>query len=99
MDLAAAAGVPMGETGRAELARIPGGSVHQGLALRVRPYAYAAAEDLTERAQAAGVPALIVALDGVTDPRNLGAVAPSSATISAGIPAAFARSVRSSAAA
>jgi 23S rRNA (guanosine2251-2'-O)-methyltransferase len=73
--LAAAAGVPMVETGRAELDRLTGGSVHQGLALRIRPYAYAAAGDLTERARAAGVPALIVALDGVTDPRNLGAVA------------------------
>jgi 23S rRNA (guanosine2251-2'-O)-methyltransferase len=75
VDLAAAAGVPMVETGRAELDRLTGGSVHQGLALRVRPYSYAAAEDLTERARAAGVPALIAALDGVTDPRNLGAVA------------------------
>jgi 23S rRNA (guanosine2251-2'-O)-methyltransferase len=75
VDLAAAAGVPMVETGRAALDRLTGGSVHQGLALRVRPYSYAAAEDLTERAQAAGVPALIIALDGVTDPRNLGAVA------------------------
>ena len=74
LDLAAAAGVPMVEAGRAELDRITGGSVHQGLALKVRPYEYAAAEDLTERARAAGVPALIVALDGVTDPRNLGAV-------------------------
>ena len=74
VDLAAAAGVPMVETGRAELDRLTGGSVHQGLALRVRPYAYAAAGDLTERARAAGVPALIVALDGVIDPRNLGAV-------------------------
>ena len=75
VDLAAAAGVPMVETGRAELDRLTGGSVHQGLALRVRPYSYAAAEDLTERAQAVGAPALIVALDGITDPRNLGAVA------------------------
>jgi 23S rRNA (guanosine2251-2'-O)-methyltransferase len=75
LDLAAVAGVPMVEAGRAELDRLTGGSVHQGLALKVRPYSYAAAEDLAERARAAGVPALIVALDGVTDPRNLGAVA------------------------
>jgi 23S rRNA (guanosine2251-2'-O)-methyltransferase len=75
VDLAAAAGIPMIEAGRAELDRLTGGSVHQGLALKVRPYDYAAAEDLTQRARAAGVPALIVALDGVTDPRNLGAVA------------------------
>jgi 23S rRNA (guanosine2251-2'-O)-methyltransferase len=75
VDLAAAAGIPMIEAGRAELDRLTGGSVHQGLALKVRPYDYAAAEDLTQRARAAGGPALIVALDGVTDPRNLGAVA------------------------
>jgi len=75
VDLAAAAGIPMIETGRAELDRLTAGSVHQGLALKVRPYDYAAAEDLTQRARAAGAPALIVALDGVTDPRNLGAVA------------------------
>ena len=43
VDLAAAAGIPMIEAGRAELDRLTGGSVHQGLALRVRPYAYAAA--------------------------------------------------------
>ena len=74
VDLAAAAGIPMIEAGRAELDRLTGGSVHQGLALKVRPYDYAAAGDLTQRARAAGAPALIVALDGVTDPRNLGAV-------------------------
>jgi 23S rRNA (guanosine2251-2'-O)-methyltransferase len=75
VDLAAVAGIPMIEAGRAELDRLTGGSVHQGLALKVRAYTYAAAEDLAERARAAGVPPLIVALDGVTDPRNLGAVA------------------------
>jgi 23S rRNA (guanosine2251-2'-O)-methyltransferase len=73
--LAATAGIPMIETGRPELDRLTGGSIHQGLALRLRPYDYAAPEDLIERAEQAGAPALIVALDGVTDPRNLGAVA------------------------
>jgi 23S rRNA (guanosine2251-2'-O)-methyltransferase len=75
VNLAAARGIPMVETGRIELDRLTGGSVHQGLALRIHPYDYAAPEELTERASAAGQPALIVALDGVTDPRNLGAVA------------------------
>ncbi len=73
--LAADAGVPVVEAGRAELDRLTGGAVHQGLALRVRPYQYAHPDDLVARAAAAGEPALIVALDGVTDPRNLGAVA------------------------
>jgi len=75
VDLAAAAGIPMIEAGRAELDRLTGDSVHQGLALRVRPYGYAAPDDLIGRAEETGRPALIVALDGVTDPRNLGAVA------------------------
>jgi len=74
VDLATAAGVPLIEAGRPELDRLTGGSVHQGLALRVRPYEYAAPDDLTARADQTGRPALIVALDGVTDPRNLGAV-------------------------
>jgi 23S rRNA (guanosine2251-2'-O)-methyltransferase len=73
--LADGAGVRLVESGRAELDRLTGGAVHQGLALRVRPYAYAHPGDLAERAAAVAEPALIVALDGVTDPRNLGAVA------------------------
>jgi 23S rRNA (guanosine2251-2'-O)-methyltransferase len=73
--LATDAGVPVVEAGRAELDRLTGGAVHQGLALRVRPYGYAHPDDLVAAAAAAGEPALIVALDGVTDPRNLGAVA------------------------
>jgi len=77
--LAAGAGIPMIEAGRAELDRLTGGSVHQGLALRIAPYDYAHPADLTARAAALGEAPLIVALDGVTDPRNLGAVARSAA--------------------
>ena len=73
--LAARAGVPLIEAGRAELDRLTGGSVHQGLALRIRPYDYVHPADLTALAAARGEPPLIVALDGVTDPRNLGAIA------------------------
>jgi 23S rRNA (guanosine2251-2'-O)-methyltransferase len=74
--LAADAGVPVVEAGRAELDRITGGAIHQGLALRVRPYAYAHPDDLIGPGHVAeGTAPLIVALDGVTDPRNLGAVA------------------------
>jgi 23S rRNA (guanosine2251-2'-O)-methyltransferase len=72
--LATNAGVPVVEAGRAELDRLTD-AVHQGIALRVRPYAYAHPDDLLARAAETGRPALIVALDGVTDPRNLGAVA------------------------
>ena len=77
--LAAQAGIPMIEAGRPELDRLTGGSVHQGLALRITPYAYAHPGDLTARAAAAGQAPLIVALDGITDPRNLGAIVRSAA--------------------
>lgn len=47
---------------------------HQGLVLQVPPYEYAHPEDLAAAAYDNGEDPLIVALDGVTDPRNLGAV-------------------------
>ncbi len=79
VQLAADAGLPVLESGRAELDRLTQGAVHQGLALRVRPYQYAHPDDLTALAADAGQPPLIVALDGVTDPRNLGAIVRSAA--------------------
>jgi 23S rRNA (guanosine2251-2'-O)-methyltransferase len=81
--LAAGRGVAVLEAGPAELDRLTGGALHQGLALRVRPYDYAHPDDLLARAAAAGQPPLIVALDGVTDPRNLGAVARSAGAFGA----------------
>jgi 23S rRNA (guanosine2251-2'-O)-methyltransferase len=62
------------EVSKTDLDRMTSGAVHQGLALQVPAYTYAYPMDLVERAQAAGQVPLIVALDGVTDPRNLGAV-------------------------
>jgi 23S rRNA (guanosine2251-2'-O)-methyltransferase len=74
VQLAAGSGVPVREAGHAELARLTGGAVHQGVALSVRPYDYLLPDELLERATAGGQLPLIVALDSVTDPRNLGAV-------------------------
>jgi 23S rRNA (guanosine2251-2'-O)-methyltransferase len=83
MKLAGNAGIPLMEAPRAELDRLTAGAVHQGLALQVPPYTYAHADDLLTRAEGLGQPALIVALDGVTDPRNLGAVVRSAAAFGA----------------
>jgi 23S rRNA (guanosine2251-2'-O)-methyltransferase len=80
--LAANAGIAVVEAGRAELDRMTGGAIHQGLALRIKRYSYADPADLIAAARAAGQQPLIVALDGVTDPRNLGAVARSVAAFS-----------------
>lgn len=60
-----------------------GGLNHQGLVLQVPPYEYAHPEDLLEIAADAGQDALIMALDGVTDSRNLGAVVRSAAAFGA----------------
>jgi 23S rRNA (guanosine2251-2'-O)-methyltransferase len=72
-------GLSMLEAPRSELDRLTGGAVHQGLAARVPAYEYAHPDDLLDRAREAGEPPLIVALDSVTDPRNLGAVVRSAA--------------------
>jgi 23S rRNA (guanosine2251-2'-O)-methyltransferase len=74
MKIAAERGLPMLETPRGELDRLTDGAIHQGLALQVPPYSYAHPSDLLAAADDAGQAALLVALDGVTDPRNLGAV-------------------------
>ncbi|AWE51013.1 MULTISPECIES: 23S rRNA (guanosine(2251)-2'-O)-methyltransferase RlmB [Streptomyces] len=67
-------GINLMEAPRPELDRMTNGLNHQGLVLQVPPYEYAHPEDLTGAAADAGEDPLIVALDGVTDPRNLGAV-------------------------
>ncbi len=81
--LATDRGLPLLESPRAELDRITSGAVHQGLGLQVPPYRYAHPDDLLRRAADAGEPALLVALDSVTDPRNLGAVVRSAAAFGA----------------
>jgi len=67
-------GVSVMEVPRVELDRMTGGAVHQGLAARVPAYEYAHPDDLLELAAERQEPPLIVALDSVTDPRNLGAI-------------------------
>ena len=64
-------GLPVLEISRHEMDRITGVELHQGVALTVRPYEYADPNDLLTRG---GGNPLIIALDGVTDPRNLGAI-------------------------
>ena len=67
-------GIALLEVSRAELDRRTGGVLHQGIALQVPPFAYTPLPDLLREADESGTAPLLVALDGVTDPRNLGAV-------------------------
>ena len=68
-------GIPVNEVTRAEVDRMTGGdSVHQGIALQVPPYQYKDPSELLDRALSQSPLPLLVALDGITDPRNLGAI-------------------------
>jgi 23S rRNA (guanosine2251-2'-O)-methyltransferase len=76
-------GISVLEVARGELDRLTNGAVHQGLALQMPPFDYVHPDDLLDAASATAEPPLLVALDGVTDPRNLGAVIRSAAAFGA----------------
>ncbi|TRY20131.1 23S rRNA (guanosine(2251)-2'-O)-methyltransferase RlmB [Tessaracoccus rhinocerotis] len=75
--------MPLLQVTRAELDRVTGGLVHQGVAIQLPAYEYADVEDVLADAVAADAKGLVVALDGVTDPRNLGAIVRSAAAFGA----------------
>jgi 23S rRNA (guanosine2251-2'-O)-methyltransferase len=75
-------GIAILEVSRSELDRLTGGILHQGIGLQVPPFAYELYEDLLATSLESPMP-LLVALDGVTDPRNLGAVIRSAAAFGA----------------
>ncbi|KZM69370.1 23S rRNA (guanosine(2251)-2'-O)-methyltransferase RlmB [Nocardia terpenica] len=72
--LAADTGISILEVPRTDLDRMSTNGLHQGMALQVPPYRYAHPGDLLESLRGSAEPALIVALDNISDPRNLGAV-------------------------
>lgn len=81
--IAAERGIALLEVSRDKLDRLTDGAVHQGLALQIPAYDYAHPAELVELARDAGEVPLIVALDSVTDPRNLGAIARSATAFGA----------------
>ncbi|MGW0248272.1 23S rRNA (guanosine(2251)-2'-O)-methyltransferase RlmB [Nocardia goodfellowii] len=72
--MAADAGISILEVPRTDLDRLSANGMHQGVALQVPPYRYVHPDDLVDRVRGTGEPALLVALDNISDPRNLGAV-------------------------
>ncbi|OBJ24663.1 23S rRNA (guanosine(2251)-2'-O)-methyltransferase RlmB [Mycobacterium sp. 1245801.1] len=70
---AADLGISILEVPRTDLDRMTANHLHQGIALQVPPYKYAHPDDLVAAALASP-PALLVALDNISDPRNLGAI-------------------------
>jgi 23S rRNA (guanosine2251-2'-O)-methyltransferase len=81
--LAAGRGTALLEVTRAELDRLTGGAVHQGIALQLPSFEYAHPDDLLAAALNSDHEPLIVALDSITDPRNLGAIVRSAAAFGA----------------
>jgi 23S rRNA (guanosine2251-2'-O)-methyltransferase len=81
--LAASRGTALLEVTRAELDRLTGGAVHQGVALQLPAFEYAHPDDLLAAALDSDHEPLIVALDSITDPRNLGAIVRSAAAFGA----------------
>ncbi|GAA3127286.1 MULTISPECIES: 23S rRNA (guanosine(2251)-2'-O)-methyltransferase RlmB [Nonomuraea] len=81
--IAAERGIALLEATRDKLDRLTEGGVHQGIALQIPAYDYAHPSELIEIAHEAGEAPLIVALDSVTDPRNLGAIARSATAFGA----------------
>jgi 23S rRNA (guanosine2251-2'-O)-methyltransferase len=68
-EAAAASGVSVKRVPRARVEDLARGGAHQGVAARVGPYPYSDFDEILTTPDP-----LVVVLDGVTDPRNLGAV-------------------------
>ncbi|KKF02133.1 23S rRNA (guanosine(2251)-2'-O)-methyltransferase RlmB [Mycolicibacterium obuense] len=71
---AADRGIAILEVPKHDLDRIAANGLHQGIALQVPPYVYAHPDDLLAQAKKDVAPPLLVALDNISDPRNLGAI-------------------------
>ncbi len=74
VQIAADKGIAILEVPRHDLDRLSANGLHQGLALQVPPYNYAHPDDLLAEAKKEAAPPLLVALDNISDPRNLGAI-------------------------
>lgn len=68
------AGVKVDQVDRERVQRISDGGVHQGVAAEVREFEYVELGALIEQAKASDRPPLVVVLDGIQDPHNLGAI-------------------------
>jgi 23S rRNA (guanosine2251-2'-O)-methyltransferase len=66
---AGARGVDVKRASRQRVEELTRGGAHQGVAARVEPYPYSVLEEILSTPEP-----LVLVLDGVTDPRNLGAV-------------------------
>ena len=71
---ARAARVPIQQIDRRALDRMTDGGVHQGVVAEVADFGYVTLDDLLARAGEANEPPLLLLLDSIQDPHNLGAL-------------------------
>jgi 23S rRNA (guanosine2251-2'-O)-methyltransferase len=74
LKLAAEKGVPVRQREKQDIARLCGTDHHQGVALKVEPFPYAELADILDRWRSSGDTGLLLVLDGIQDPHNLGAL-------------------------
>ena len=79
LKLAAEKGVPVRQRERRDLDRLCSTSHHQGVALRVESFRYAEMEDIISNWRQRGDAGLMLLLDSIQDPHNLGALIRSAA--------------------
>ena len=79
VQLAHSRSIPLIEVPRIELDSMTGNGLHQGVGLQIPPFEYADVFDLISTAADSKEQGMIVVLDNITDPRNLGAVIRSTA--------------------
>lgn len=73
LELAEERGVKVIKRERNDLTRLCGSSHHQGMALKVAPFPYAELEEVIA-VSVAGSTGMLLVLDGIQDPHNLGAL-------------------------
>ncbi len=67
-------GAVIDEVDDLRLSQITNGANHQGIAVQISPYTYLELSDLIEQAKLATDSPVLVILDGITDPQNLGSI-------------------------
>jgi len=79
LKLAKEKGVPVRNREKADISRICGTEHHQGVALRVEEFSFTELDDILDHCRASEGKGLLLVLDGVQDPHNLGAIIRSAA--------------------
>lgn len=72
--------LPIKELPRRALDDLTGNAIHQGIALVIKPFNYSEFDQIIAKAKK---PMMLIGLDGITDPHNLGAVVRSAAAFGA----------------